>query len=143
MNKTYSPKQEDIKRKWFLVDVKGKTVGRIATKIADILRGKHKPLYSPHLDCGDFIVIVNAKEIKFTGNKTSDKKYYHHTRHGNGLRTTTPQRLLEKNPEEIIMKAVAGMIPQNKLKKDILRKLKVYGGSEHKQTAQEPQPLEL
>ena len=143
MNKTYSPKQEDIKREWFLVDVKGKTVGRIATKIADILRGKHKPSYSPHLDCGDFIVIVNAKEIKFTGSKISDKEYYHHTRHGNGLRTTTPKRLLEKKPEEIIIKAVSGMIPQNKLKKDILRKLKVYGGSEHNQSAQEPKPLDL
>lgn len=143
MNKTYSPKKEDIKREWFLVDVKGKTVGRVAVKIADILRGKHKPMYSPHLDCGDFVVIVNAKEIRFTGNKTEDKLYHHHTRFGNGLRTTTPQRLLEKRPEDIIMKAVAGMIPQNKLKKDILRKLKVYGGSEHKQTAQEPKPLEL
>jgi len=143
MNKTYSPKKADIKHEWFLVDAKGKTVGRIATKIADILRGKHKPTYSPHLDCGDFVVIVNAKEIKFTGNKTSDKEYHHHTRHGNGLRTTTPKRLLEKTPERIIIKAVSGMIPQNKLKKDILRKLKVYGGSEHKQTAQEPKPLEL
>lgn len=143
MNKTYAPKKADIKHEWFLVDAKGKTVGRIATKIADILRGKHKPSYSPHLDCGDFVVIVNAKEIKFTGNKTSDKEYYHHTRHGNGLRTTTPKRMLEKTPERIIIKAVSGMIPQNKLKKDILRKLKVYGGSEHKQTAQEPKPLEL
>lgn len=143
MNKTYAPKQSDIKRQWFLVDVKGKTVGRVATKIADILRGKHKAIYSPHLDCGDFVVVVNAKEIKFTGNKTTDKTYYHHTRFGNGLKSTTPQRLLEKKPEEIIAKAVAGMIPQNKLKKDILRKLKVYGGAEHKQTAQEPQPLEL
>jgi len=143
MQKTYAPKIQDIKRQWFLVDVKGKTVGRIATKIADILRGKHKPMYSPHLDYGDFIVIINAKEIKFTGNKTEDKVYYHHTRYGKGLRATTPQRLLEKKPEDIIMKAVAGMIPQNKLKKDILRKLKVYPGTEHKQTAQEPKPLEL
>ena len=143
MQKTYSPKKEDIKRAWFLVDAKGKTVGRIATKIADILRGKNKPLYSPHLDCGDFIVIVNAKEIHFTGDKVADKKYYHHTRYGAGLRTTTPKRLLEDKPERIIMKAVAGMIPQNKLKKHILRKLKVYGGPTHKQTAQEPKPLEL
>ena len=143
MQKTYSPKKADIKREWFLVDVKGKAPGRIATKIADILRGKHKPQYSPHLDCGDFIVIINAKEIKFTGDKEADKKYYHHTRYGAGLRTTTPKRLLESKPERIIMKTVAGMIPQNKLKKHILRKLKVYGGAEHKQTAQEPKPLDL
>lgn len=143
MQKTYSPKKEDIKREWFLVDVKGKTVGRVATKIADILRGKHKPLYSPHLDCGDFIVVINAKEIKFTGDKEADKKYYHHTRYGAGLRTTTPKRLRETKPERIIMTTVAGMIPQNKLKKHILRKLKVYAGAEHKQTAQEPKALEL
>jgi len=143
MQKTFSPKTGEIKREWHLVDLKGKTVGRIATKIADILRGKNKPVYSPHLDCGDFIVIINAKEARFTGNKVTDKIYYHHTRFGNGLRTTTPQRLLEKKPEDIIFKAVSGMIPQNKLKKDILRKLKVYAGSEHKQTAQNPKPLDL
>ena len=143
MNKTYSPKLEDIKRQWFVVDAKGKTLGHLATKIADIIRGKNKPMYSPHLDCGDFIVIINAKDVHLTGNKMTDKLYHHHTRHGNGLRTTTPQELLLKKPEEIIFHAVAGMIPQNKLKKDILRKLKIYPGSEHKQTAQMPVPLEL
>ena len=143
MFKTYSPKISDIKHEWYLVDLKGKTFGRVATKIADIIRGKHKPTYSPHLDCGDFVVVINAKEARFTGNKTTDKEYHHHTRFGKGLRTTTPQRLMESNPEEIIMHAVAGMIPQNKLKKVILKKLKVYAGSEHKQFAQQPKPLEL
>ena len=141
--KTYSPKQEDIKRQWYLVDAKDKTLGKIATKMADILRGKNKAMYSPHLDCGDFIVVINAKEIKLTGKKMSDKLYHHHTRHGKGLRETTPKRLMESKPERIIEYAVAGMIPHNKLKKDILKKLKVYGGSEHKHVAQEPQPLEL
>jgi large subunit ribosomal protein L13 len=100
-------------------------------------------MYSPHLDCGDFVIVVNAKEIKMTGKKVSDKLYQHHTRHGNGLRVTTPKRLLESKPERILEHAVAGMISQNKLKKDILKKLKVYGGSEHRHVAQEPKPLDL
>ncbi len=143
MIKTYSPKQEDIKRQWFVVDAKGKTLGKIATKLADILRGKNKPLYSPHLDCGDFVVIVNAKEVHLTGNKVTDKVYQHHTRHGNGLRTATVREVLEKRPDQVIFKAVAGMIPQNKLKKDILRKLKIYPGADHEHTAQQPKPLDL
>ncbi len=141
--KTYSPKQDDIKRQWFIVDAKGKTLGKIATKLADILRGKNKVQYSPHLDCGDFIVVINAKEVKLTGKKMTDKLYHHHTRHGNGLRETTAKRLLDEKPERVIEFAVAGMIPQNKLKKDILKKMKVYGGSEHNHGAQDPQPLEL
>lgn len=143
MMKTYSPKPADIKRQWFIVDAKGKTLGRIATKIADALRGKNKPTYSPHLDCGDFIIVINAKDLKLTGKKITDKKYHHHTRYGNGLRETTPQRLLERHPERILEAAVAGMIPHNKLKKDILKKLKVYAGEEHKHTAQNPVPLEF
>lgn len=141
--KTYSPKTGDIKRRWFLVDVKGKVVGRIATKIADILRGKNKAIYSSHLDCGDFIVVINASEIKLTGNKMEDKQYFHHTRRGNGLRETTPKRLMEKHPDRILEHAVAGMVPHNKLKKHILKKLKIFPGPEHEHAAQEPQPLEL
>ena len=141
--KTFSPKQSEIKRNWLLVDVKDKTVGRIATKIADILRGKNKTIYSPHADCGDFIVVINAKEIHFTGNKESDKVYHHHTRFGGGLRAVTPKQLLLKNPGEILMHAVAGMIPNNKLKKDILRKLKIYEGPEHEQGAQQPKTILL
>lgn len=143
MNKTYAPKSEDIKKQWFIVDAKGKTVGRMATKIAEILRGKNKPVYSPHLDCGDFIVVINASEIRLTGNKMTDKIYHHHTHFGNGLRSYTPQELLGRKPERILEHAVAGMIPQNKLKKHILKKLKIYTGSEHKNQAQEPKALEL
>lgn len=141
--KTYSPKQSDIKHEWFLVDVKGKTLGKVATKIADILRGKNKPIFSPHLDCGDFVIAVNAKEMKLSGKKLTQKTYQHHTRYGAGLRETTPLRLLANKPEYILTHAVAGMIPHSKLKKDILKKLKVFGGSEHKHTAQSPKPLEL
>lgn len=141
--KTYSPKQSDITREWYLVDVKGKTLGKIATKLADILRGKNKPQFSPHMDCGDFVVVINAKDIHLTGNKLTGKVYHHHTRYPNGLKTVTAGRLLETKPERVIENAVAGMIPRNKLKKDILKKLKVYGGSEHKHEAQQPKALEL
>ena len=141
--KTFSPKQQDITRGWYLVDVKGKTLGKVATRLADILRGKHKPSFSPHLDCGDFVIVINAKEIKLTGNKLTQKTYYHHTRYPNGLRAVTAGKLLETKPEKVIFSAVAGMIPHNKLKKDILSKLKVYGGSEHKHEAQQPKLLEL
>ena len=143
MLKTYSPKLQDIKRQWFIIDVKDKTVGRIATKIADILRGKNKALYSPHLDCGDFVIVINAKEVKFTGTKFEKKTYHTHSRYGNGLKETTPKRLKENMPERILSNAIAGMIPHNKIKKDVLKKLKIYGGTEHKHTAQQPAPLEL
>jgi large subunit ribosomal protein L13 len=141
--KTYSPKQPDIKHEWLLVDVKGKTLGKVATKIADLLRGKHKPTFSPHLDCGDFVVVINAKDIKLTGKKLVQKVYHHHSRFANGLKTESAGKLLLTKPERVIENAVAGMIPHNKLKKDILRKMKVYAGSEHKQEAQQPKPYEL
>jgi large subunit ribosomal protein L13 len=141
--KTYSPKQQDIVREWYLVDVKGKTLGKVATRLADILRGKHKTTFSPHLDCGDFVIVINAKDIHLTGNKFDKKVYQHHTRYPNGLKTVTAGKLLETKPERVIEKAVAGMIPHNKLKKDILSKLKVYSGGEHKHEAQQPKILEL
>ncbi|HRY91241.1 MAG TPA: 50S ribosomal protein L13 [Candidatus Gracilibacteria bacterium] len=141
--KTYSPKKSDIKHEWYVVDVKGKTLGKVATKIADILRGKNKPIFSPHLDCGDFVIAINAKEIKLTGNKLTDKVYQHHTRYPNGLRTYSAQELLNDRPEEVLFQAVAGMIPHTKLKKDILKKFKVFPGSEHPHTAQTPKTLEL
>jgi len=141
--KTYSPKQQDINHEWLLVDVKGKTLGKVATKIADLLRGKHKPQFSPHLDCGDFVVVINAKDIRLTGKKLTQKTYYHHSRYPNGLKAETAGKLLLTKPERVIENAVAGMIPHNKLKKDILKKMKVYGGSEHKQTAQQPKAYEL
>lgn len=141
--KTYSPKKSDIKHEWLVVDVSGKTLGRIATKIADILRGKNKPYFSPHLDCGDFVIAINAKDIRLTGNKMQDKEYHHHTRFPNGLRTTTPAKLMEKKPEEVLIHAVTGMIPNSKLKKDIMKKFKVFAGSEHNHSAQSPKELVL
>jgi large subunit ribosomal protein L13 len=141
--KTYSPKPTDIQRTWYIVDAKGKTLGKMATKIADILRGKNKPTFSPHLDCGDFVIIVNAKDIKLTGNKLKQKTYFHHTRYPAGLRAVTAGKLMETRPEKIIEIAIAGMIPRNKIKKDILSKLKVYAGEEHKHSAQQPTPLEI
>ena len=141
--KTFSPKITDIKREWYLVDIKGKTLGKVATKIANILRGKNKPIFSPHLDCGDFVVAINAKEIKLTGNKLTDKVYHHHTRYPNGLRTSSAKELLEKKPCEVLRHAVAGMIPHNKLKKDILRKFKIFPGNEHRHSAQNPKILEI
>lgn len=141
--KTFSPKKTDIERNWYVVDVQGKTLGKVATKIADILRGKNKPTFSPHLDCGDFVIIINAKEIRLSGNKWQQKEYYHHSRYPGGLKTARAEELREKNPEKIIEHAVAGMISHNKLKKDILKKLKVFPGSEHHHIAQNPKPLEI
>lgn len=141
--KTYSPKQSEIKKEWFITDLSGKTLGKAATKIAETLRGKNKTTFSPHIDCGDFVVVINAKDIHLTGNKKLQKKYYHHTRYASGLRVKRAEEYLAQKPEVIIEKAVAGMIPNNKLKKDILKKLKVFAGSEHKHQAQSPKPLEI
>ena len=141
--KTYAPKSTDIKHDWLIIDVKGKTLGKVATQIAVILRGKNKPQFSPHLDCGDFVVVINAKEIHLTGNKKEQKVYQHHTRYPNGLKTVTAQKLLDTKAERVLESAVAGMIPHNKLKKDILKKLKVYSGSEHPHEAQQPKPFEI
>lgn len=141
--KTYSPKAADIKHEWYIVDVKGKTLGKVATKLADILRGKQKPIFSPHLDCGDYVVVINAKEIHLTGNKLTDKEYHHHTRYANGLKTTTAQELLNLHPERVLESAVTGMIPRTKLRKDIMAKLKIFPGAEHIHAGQQPKPLDL
>lgn len=141
--KTFSPKKQDIQRKWFVVDAKEQTLGKIATKIADILRGKNKTVYAPHVDCGDFVIVINAKEIHMTGNKTSKKNYIRHTRYPGGLKEETAQEVLNKYPERVLERAIAGMIPANKLKQDILAKLKVYAGAEHQHEAQKPTPLKL
>jgi len=141
--KTFSPKKSDITRKWYLVDIKGKTLGKAATQIADILRGKNKPIFSPHVDCGDYVVVINAKEIHMSGNKVEQKKYYRHSQYPGGLKEETAAEVLEKHPERVVQRAIAGMIPHNKLKAEILAKLKVYADSEHKQEAQQPEPLKL
>jgi large subunit ribosomal protein L13 len=141
--KTVSIRKEDVKHGWYLVDATDKTLGRISTQIANRLRGKHKAEYTPHVDTGDYIVVVNAEKVKVTGNKTTDKTYYHHTGYPGGIKSITFDKLIEKAPERIIEMAVKGMMPKNKLSRAMLSKLKVYAGSEHPHSAQQPKPLEL
>jgi large subunit ribosomal protein L13 len=141
--KTYSAKSESVKRDWYVVDAAGKTLGRMATEIANRLRGKHKPEFTPHVDTGDYVVVVNAEKVKVTGKKASDKIYYHHTGFPGGIRATSFEKLQEKAPERIIQQAVKGMMPRNKLSRAMLGKLKVYAGSEHPHAAQQPVELNI
>ncbi len=141
--KTYSARKEDVKRGWYLIDATDKTLGRLSTEVANRLRGKHKPEFTPHVDTGDFIVIVNAEKVRVTGNKASDKTYYHHTGFPGGIKSITFEKLIEKAPERVIEMAVKGMMPKNKLSRAMLSKLKVYAGSSHPHAAQQPIPLEI
>jgi large subunit ribosomal protein L13 len=141
--KSYVAKPLEIERKWYVVDATDKTLGRLSTEIATRLRGKHKPIYTPHVDCGDFIIVVNAEKIKVTGNKATQKVYRHHTGYMGGLRERSYKEMLEKHPERIIEKAVKGMLPKNSLGSQMYRKLKVYAGPEHEHQAQKPELLEL
>jgi large subunit ribosomal protein L13 len=141
--KTYTAKPSDIKQDWFVIDASDKTLGRLATEIARRLRGKHKPEYTPHMDTGDYIVVINAKEVKVTGNKTTDKIYHHHTGFPGGLKSISFDKLIEKRPEMVIEKAVRGMLPRGSLGREMYRKLKVYPGAEHKHAAQQPKTLEI
>lgn len=138
---TQVAKKSEIKKNWYIVDLDGKVLGRAATEIARVLRGKHKAIYSPSVDTGDFVVVVNAEKVKLTGNKLAAKMYYRHSGYPGGLRQANAAELLEKKPEDLIKKAVKGMLPKNKLGRDMFRKLKVYTGGEHPHAAQ--QPLEL
>jgi large subunit ribosomal protein L13 len=138
-DKTFSPKSQDRQHEWYLVDAQGKTLGRLATEIARVLKGKHKPTYAPHVDMGDHIVVINAEKIKVTGNKASQKVYYRHTGHHGGLRETPYERMLEKHPERILQKAVWGMLPHNILGRNMFKKLRVYAGGDHPHHAQQPQ----
>ncbi len=140
---TQVAKNTDVNRSWFVVDMDDQVLGRAATEIARILRGKHKPIYSPSVDTGDFVIVVNAEKVKLTGNKLADKKYYHHTGFPGGIRSITAEKLIEKQPEELIKKAVKGMLPKNKLGRQMIRKLKVYSGGEHPHSAQQPKALSL
>lgn len=140
---TFSMKLKDIKRDWYLVDASDKILGRLSTKIASMLKGKHKPEYEPHMDVGDYIVVINAEKIRVTGNKATDKKYYHHTGYPGGIKETTFNKLLEKKPERILELAVKGMLPKGPLGRRMLRKLKVYAGTEHSHSAQQPQILNI
>jgi large subunit ribosomal protein L13 len=141
--RTYVATPETRERDWLVVDAAGKTLGRLATQIADVLRGKRKPQYTPHCDVGDFVIVVNAEKIAVTGKKRSDKLYHRHSGYPGGLRTRTLNDMLERQPEEVIRKAVKGMLPRNRLARAQLRKLKVYAGPEHPHAAQQPKPLEI
>ena len=131
----------DITRSWYVVDLQDKVLGRAATEIARILRGKHKPVYANHVDTGDFVIVVNADKVQLTGKKLTDKVYYHHTGYPGGIRSKTAGKLLEEKPEEVIRKAVKGMLPKNKLGRQMFKKLKVYRGGDHPHAAQKPQAL--
>ncbi|BBN80316.1 50S ribosomal protein L13 [Pseudoalteromonas sp. JBTF-M23] len=141
--KTFVAKPETVKRDWYVVDAEGKTLGRIATEIARRLRGKHKAEYTPHVDTGDYIIVINAEKVTVTGNKTQDKMYYAHTGFPGGLKSVNFEKLQAKKPEMIIEKAVKGMLPRGPLGREMYRKLKVYAGNEHNHAAQQPQVLDI
>jgi large subunit ribosomal protein L13 len=141
--KTYNAKPGEIERRWYVVDAEGKTLGRLATQIADALRGKTKPQYTPHVDTGDFVVVVNAEKIAVTGKKLDDKIYYRHSGYPGGLKHRTLREQLDRRPTEVLRAAVKGMLPKNKLAARQLTKLKIYAGPEHPHDAQSPQPLEV
>jgi len=134
---------QDVRRSWFIVDAEDKTLGRLATEVARRLRGKHKPEYTPHVDTGDYIVVINAAKVRVTGAKTTDKIYWHHTGYPGGIKGISFEHLRDSHPERIIERAVKGMLPRNPLGRDMLRKLKVYAGNEHPHSAQQPEPLEI
>ncbi len=143
MKKTHVTKRQDVQREWFVVDATGQTLGRLATRIAHVLHGKHKPAYSPSVDVGDFVIVVNAAKIHVTGRKLDQKIYYRHTGYPGGLKETTLRNLLQKHPKRVIEHAVRGMLPKNRLGRRMFKKLKVYAGPEHPHAAQQPKPLEL
>jgi large subunit ribosomal protein L13 len=140
---TYMAKPALVERKWYVVDAAGKTLGRLASEVAQILRGKHKPTFTPHIDTGDFVVIINAKQVKLTGKKLTDKMYYRHSGYPGGLREMTAGQMLEKRPERVIELAVKGMLPKGSLGRQQLKKLKVYAGEKHPHEAQQPVVLDI
>jgi large subunit ribosomal protein L13 len=140
--KTQFAKKGDVERKWYVVDARDAVLGRLATKIAVQLRGKNKPIFTPNVDTGDFIIVINAEKVRLTGNKMTDKVYYHHTGYIGGIKAETAKEMFEKHPERIIEKAVWGMLPKNTLGKQMLKKLKVYKGAEHPHKAQAPEILQ-
>lgn len=143
MSSSYMAKPQDIQRKWYVLDADGKTLGRLASEAAAILRGKKKPIFTPHVDTGDYVIIINAEKVQVTGKKRKEKIYKRHTGYPGGLRETTFEKLQEKNPEEIIRHAVKGMMPNGRLGRQMYRKLKVYAGPEHKHAAQKPEIWEF
>jgi len=141
--KTFSAKPETVERDWYVVDAAGKTLGRLAAEIARRLRGKHKPVYTPHVDTGDYIIVINAAKVKVTGRKETDKVYYRHTGYPGGIRSVTLGKLRQTHPERIIENAVRGMLPRNRLGRAMFRKLRVYAGDRHEHAAQQPKPLDI
>jgi large subunit ribosomal protein L13 len=141
--KTYSAKKEDITQEWYLVNAQDRILGRIATQIANILRGKNKPVFTPYADAGDFVIVTNAEKVRLTGNKLENKCYYRHTGYPGGLKTRTAQEVLTKRPEDLILLAVKGMLPKNRLGRKLIKKLKIYAGNVHPHEAQQPKLLEL
>ena len=139
--KTFMQKKENIERNWYVIDAEGKTLGRVATKAAHVLRGKHKVTYTPYVDCGDYVIIVNADKVVLTGNKLEDKKYYNHSGFPGGLRERNAKEMIEKYPEEMVERAVKGMLPKGPLGREMFKKLFVYAGPEHKHAAQKPETL--
>ena len=141
--KTFSAKAHEVERDWYVVDASEKTLGRLAAEIAHRLRGKHKAEYTPHVDTGDYIVVINAEKVKVTGAKATDKMYHHHTGYPGGLKSMSVEKLIEKAPERVLQRAVKGMLPRNPLGRAMFKKLKVYAGAEHPHTAQQPQTLNI
>ncbi|HHM01440.1 MAG TPA: 50S ribosomal protein L13 [Caldithrix abyssi] len=143
--KTYSAKKADLDqpRAWFIVDAKGKTLGRLASQVAHVLKGKHKPTYGTHYDIGDFVIVINAEQVRLTGNKMNQKTYFRHSGYPGGEKITPVRLMLQRHPERVVTSAVKGMLPKNSLGRQMLRKLKVYAGGEHPHVAQQPQPLEI
>jgi len=141
--KTVSANKETVQKEWFVVDAKDEVLGRLASKVAKILRGKHKPSFTPHVDCGDNVIVINAEKVKLTGNKMTDKQYIRHTGYPGGQRTQTPEDLLSKKPEAVVEKAVKGMLPKSRLGSEIFRNLYVFAGEVHTHDAQQPKKLDL
>jgi len=143
MIKTYSAKPGELERKWWVIDAEGQVLGRVATHVAKVLRGKHKPGFTPHVDTGDFVIVVNADKVRLTGKKMGDKKYYSYSGYPGGMKEISARLLLEKHPDLVFRRAVKGMLPKNRLSRHLLKKMKVYAGPEHPHQAQNPQPLEV
>lgn len=143
MKNSYMQKKEDVVRNWYVIDAKGISLGRLAAKVSNVLQGKHKPTYTPHVDCGDNVIVVNAEKVNLTGNKLNDKIYYNHSGYTGGLRERTAKEMIEKYPVEMVERAVKGMLPKTRLGRQMYKKLFVYAGSEHPHTAQQPKNMEV
>jgi large subunit ribosomal protein L13 len=141
--RTYTTKPEDINREWYVIDATGLTLGRLATKISTVLRGKHKPIFSPHMDCGDFVIVINAEKVRVTGSKLDQKMYYRHSGYPGGLKTISLRDQLNQHPDRVIRLAVRGMLPKNRLGRQMIKKLKVYREPTHPHQAQQPKPLSM